>query len=65
MPPEKYENMLTEEQQEQKSLRDGALRIAVVLACCMSDPGEAFSVLTKLLRVPSNGGTWMRLCRGN
>lgn len=40
---EKYENMLTEEQQEQKSLCDTALHIAVVLACCMSDPGEAFS----------------------
>lgn len=38
---EKYENMLTEEQQEQKSRRDAGLHIAVVLACCVSDPGEA------------------------
>lgn len=42
-----------------------ALYIVVVLACCMSDPGEPFSVLTELLRVPSNSSTWMRLFQGN
>lgn len=64
---EKYESMLTEEQQEQKSLCDcdAALYIAAVLGCCMSDLGEAFSVLTELLRVMSNDSTWMRLCQGN
>lgn len=60
---EKYENMLTEEQQEQKSLRDAVLLIAVVLACCRSDPGEAFSVWTELLRVPSNSSTWTACVR--
>lgn len=42
--------MLTEEQQEQKNLRDAALHITVVLPCCMSDPGQLFPVLTGLLR---------------